>query len=1737
MGRRSMTKSSAATFWLPGFEPEGYESAQLVPHNALIKPVSLTPPPSRPRDVSVAAGVITFQALAAVPDETLHQVTKDTLHAVKTQTQPESSDTASSLVEVVTSGGVTEVDSCRHWPVFNPQNFAPASGTKARIEANIRAIELVKQLNEAGQQPTDVQRHELLSYIGWGGLAQVFEDLERNTLGNYQKQLRTLLSEQEFASARASTPNAHYTDPVVISTMWDIVKRLGFKGGRVIEPAGGTGLFLAGMPAEIAQRSEITAVELDMISGRILDTVFTDLGVKTHIAGIEKANVPHGFFDLAISNVPFGDYKTRETNKVGYSEWNIHNYFFGKAVDLVRPGGLIVFVTSKHTMDSETTSHRKWLNAHAEMLGAIRLPQNAFKKQANTDVVTDIIVLRKRAAPNFGEPADWVELGEAPHSMLLPGQSLTYYNSHTRRSEEYRRSINRWFEKNPHMVIGQLELQSKQFGKELAPVFDGDSKAYVARLQDVVQAMPQDNYEAAKTETQVSSGPSLMLNRVEATSQVKPGAFVIHKGVICISEGASWIDVDSAYKGVTRDRLLGLIDLKLGARKLLDQQATSSDDAEFRRLQGALNGKYDAFVAKFGNFSDRANTRVFRSDPDCPLLLSLQRYDEDNECFVKADIFSQRTVGRKEPPATAESAKDAMLISLGLHGRIVIADMAKRLRVPAKSVVQMLQDQALAYIDPQHGKWQPADEYLSGHIRDKIAVATAAGKRYAANVAALTQVLPKDLGPGEVEIRLGAPWVPLDLVELFATELIQADKDGVKISYSSDSATWNVQSTSFRVEYAGNRTLNTVTWGTSSRCALVLIEAALNQVPPKITKTLADNRTVVDKGATLAAREKYEAIKAEFKQWAYRDVDRRDRLLRLYNDQFNQIVERKYNGSHLVLYGMSCVIEPYEHQMDAIWRIVSGGNTLLAHVVGAGKTFTMAAAAMEMRRIGKAKKPLIAVPNNLLEQFTGDFVRFYPNAKVLMATKEDFQGDKRREFCARIATGDWDAVVMTHMTFEKLPLRPESTTRFIKEMTEQARLSMLMADESGSKKTIKQCEKLIKALEAKAERAMKETAKDDFVYFDELGVDYLMIDEAHLFKNLMRISKMPTIAGLPNVSSNRAFDLWAKTSMLMLSRGDKDDGITFATATPLANSIAELHTMMKFLQPRALKRLGLYEFDAWAATFGEAVQGMEVAPDGSGYRLNSRFARFVNVPDLMAIFKCVADIRTRSMLKLPTPKIKGGKPGAVRCPSSVELKAYTATLVDRANDIRSGLIRPDQDNMLAVTNCGRKAALDMRLIYPSLPFDPQGKVAQVRDNIVRIWKESASYKGTQLVFCDLSTPNSKGFSVYRDLKARLICEGIPAEEIAFIHDYDSDAAKAKLFRMVRSGVIRVLMGSTLKMGMGTNVQRRLKAIHQLDVPWRPADVEQRDGRGERAGNECDEIELLRYVTEGSFDAYIWQLLETKMRFIEQIMTSTSGLRTVEDLSMGALTYAEIKAIASGNPLVLERATVDTEVMKLAILKNQWEQDRWRWSNDAKNNQMMLKGIAENISAIELDAQAIEDDKALGWTFTPRGALSEKAQDCERIEGRVGAQIRATSLVMPKIGEAVVGTVGGMEIIVARYDGLSVSLRSRNGAGFYTLSRQGVSITDAQQTGSMVIAKLTELIDMPSQQIKLAQRLEAENRDIEQRLQCDFEHQAKFEAMMARQRQIESELDLDKDEAGTQATSEAVETAATGEEIA
>lgn len=1726
MGKTSQVKAvKPHSFWLPGFEPEGFvdDGVDMVPPVKTFMPTQVAMVsaavvhavmPNLPEPPAVKAEEVFAQAFElSQNNEVDNEEAQDQEHT------PSSQDDEVILSDSDFDGDFEE--RARTWPAFDASRYSPPKTVNERIEKNLQAIEKMLALRADRSAATADDRHTLLAYSGWGGAARLFEESGGDSIMGQRNRLRGMVSEEEFRSARASVTSAFYTEPAIIESIWTMVRRLGFQGGRIVEPAAGNGLFLAHMPQDVASRSDITAVEVDSISAEMLECTFGSLGVNVVNAPIEKSGLTAGGFDLAISNVPFGEHKSLETRNVGYKDFSLHNYFIAKSIDLVRPGGLVVMITSSYTMDSQRKAHREWINSQAEMLGAYRLPSNAFKQLGGTEVVTDLLVFKKRAAPMFSGGNPWSE-------VVVPAQTLFAeikgpYGGPVP-VDTRALTINQWFQANPQAVIGKLEVTHGQYGRlSHTTKFDGNVDDIAKRLCTLAGELPDTVY----SERQVQAVQMVRsLETVMATRDVKPGAFLVHEGRICVSKDAQeWIDVDDAYSGKTRERMLGLIALKEVARDLINVQVNSEDDIELKRHQGRLNMTYDAFVQKHGNVASTANVRVFRSDPDCPLILSLEAYNEELETFEKAAIFSKRTAGKKVPPARVDNVKDAMLISLGLYGRLRMSDMTQRLQKPVEEIKKELSEQELAFVDPENGQWVTADEYLSGHIRNKIAMAQASGKQFERNVHALTQVIPTDLGPGDVEVRLGAPWVPIDTIKTFINELVEpgpAEAQRLEVVYTPEASQWRI-SVGMKPQYYGKAALNTGKWGNPSRCAVELIEAALNQQPPTITMMVND-KSVVDKKATMAARERYETIKHEFKQWAFRDEARRDHLLRIYNDEFNQIVERKFDGSHLILQGMSPVITPYAHQLDAIWRIVSGGNTLLAHVVGAGKTFTMIAACMEMRRIGKANKPLIAVPNHLLEQFVGDCVRFYPTAKVLMATKEDLSGAKRHEFVARIATGEWDAVVMTHSTFERIPMSPQKTKDFVDQMLDQVRWAMSASKEEGSRssqRTIKQCEKLIKAVEAKVERALNEDAKDDLVYFDQLGVDFLVVDEAHLFKNLMRISKMKSIAGLPNTSSNRAFDLWIKTSTIMQMRGGQEQGVVLASATPIANSIAETHVMQKYLQPNTLRARGLFEFDAWAATFGEAVQGMEISPDGGGYRLNTRFSRFVNIPDLMSIFRQVADIRTRSMIKLPTPEIKGGKPTVITCAASPELKDYTAELVKRAEDIRNGKVKPEEDNMLAITNEGRKAALDMRLIDPTLPFDPNGKVAKATENIVRVWKETSEVRGTQLVFCDLSTPKSKGFSVYTDLRQRLVDAGIPDAEIAFIHDYDSDTAKGLLFRNVRAGRIRVLMGSTQKMGMGTNVQKRLKAIWHMDAPWRPADVEQRDGRGLRAGNMHAEIELGRLVTEGSFDAYVWSLLETKARFIEQVMTASQGMRTVEDLSMGALSFAEIKAIASGNPLVLEKATVDAMVMRLSMKRNEWEESRWRLDRKMKNNVRDIAAMRKSMPTVLLNSEEVTQAFQAGLEFKPASGWSEKAMQFSDLESKLGTQIFIASRLRGKLSSCVVGSIAGFNLEIEEdFHGPVLALVSRRDRSlYYYIDRSGVTMYDSFGTGTLVVSKLKSLADLAARLEDQIKRLDEENESIVKQQQCPFEEEEQLRAAMLRQREIESELDLDKDQAG------------------
>ena len=1604
------------------------------------------------------------------------------------------------------------------WPVVGPQTYRPSGSVERRIEDNIAAIRLVKALADEKRKPSEEEMATLLRYSGWGGAARVFSldgATKASPLASQRDELRSLVTENEYVAMQASVNTAFYTPPHIVEAMWRMVRKLGFTGGRVLEPAAGTGQVFASMPRDMARQSMVTAVEIDPITAAMLEANFAPYGAQVHACGLEKAPVPAKFWDLVISNCPFGDFKSLDTSKTPYADWSIHNWFLAKSLELVRPGGLVAMITTKSTLDSKRDARRKWMAAQGELVAAFRLPTMAFKEHANTEAVTDILLFKRREVPDFKASGSWLALEEASTVLMDKGQSATRqeYVGHypTIRTAQ----VNGYFNRHPEAMLGRLQWQSSAHGPVVLPVFNGSMQELQERLDALIEQLPEGIYKPGTAEKVAPLQP--VVARYDNLTGAMPGAFVLHNGRVCISEGDEMVDVDDLYAGTARKRLLGMLDIREATQELVEHQANSDDDVELGRLQKNLNGLYDAFVAKMGPISTTANSRVMRSDPTWPLLLALEIWDEEAETAIKADIFSKRTVGRPVIPDTVDSVKDALLISLALYGRIELRDMATRWRRTVKEVTDALREQALAFRDPQQGRWVPADEYLSGHIRDKIAQAKAAGPAYASNIPALEAVLPEDLGPADVEARLGAPWIPCEVIQLFCTELVNDKQDQITVKFEQATATWGIVAQYHNREHVGDRALQTMKWGTQKRCALELVESALNQTPPTVTMKV-DDKQVVDRAATLAAREKWQAIKDEFRMWVFSDESRRDKLRRLYNDAFNEIVTRKYDGSHLMLPGMSSVVTPHGHQKNAIWRILVSGNTLLAHRVGAGKTLVMAGSAMELRRLGKARKPFHVVPNHCLEQYAAEFVRLYPQARVLIASKDDLCGDKRRTFAARIAMGDWDSVVMTQSTFERIPLAPESQREFLDGLVMEARAMLNVAQDSGAKRSIKEVEKRIKDLEARLERLAEAKADDaSVVWFDELGCDWLNYDEGHGLKNLVRISKMPRIAGLSNAASQKAFDAFMKTRLIMRARGGVEEGVVMATATPISNSIAELHTMQVFLQPYTLKRHGLYEFDAWAASFGESVTGLELAPDGSGYRVNNRFCRFVNVPELMAIFRGVADIQTRSTLNLKTPPLLGGKPGVVVSKASQWLKELTAQLVERADKIRNGQVDPSEDNMLAVTNDGRKAALDLRLLDPSMPADPEGKLCKAADNIVRIWKEGARYRWTQLVFSDLGTPGGgKAFSVYEALKQLLIERGIPDDEIAFIQDYDSDAAKAKLFKKVREGIVRVVMGSTQKMGAGTNVQKRLRAVHQLDCPWRPSDVEQRDGRADRQGNECDEIELARYVTEGSFDAYSWNLIDVKARFIEQVMTNEKGLRTVEDVSMTALSYAEIKALASGNPLVLEKASVDSKVQKLAWSYGQWEEDRWRMSNAKAGLKARLAKIEQTMAAWEQEAKLASainaQTKLEPLTATCASIVSKCATTAQAI-GEAFRHLTALKFMGP------FGKVGEFTLLVDR------------SYGTWALGVQGPLSGDVvwveRPPINEVVAVGDATLEAVGGQTKSAARRRIEHAEkteelanIEQMLAQDFPQREELAQARAWQAEIDAQLDLDKNLAGT-----------------
>ena len=1377
-------------------------------------------------------------------------------------------------------------------------------GPKQKFARNMEAIKTLFQLESESRNATAEEQEILSNYVGWGGLADAFDPDKGNWAQEYTT-LKNLLSDDEYAAARASTLNAHYTSPTVIRSIYDAVGQMGFETGNILEPAMGIGNFFGMLPPEM-QSSRLYGVELDSITGRIAQKLYPNAEIK--VAGFETTD-RRDFYDLAVGNVPFGNYKVSDKpyDKLGFS---IHNYFFAKALDQVRPGGVVAFVTSRYTMDSKNSDARRYLAQRAELLGAIRLPNDAFKKNAGTEVVSDIIFLQKRDHPIDIVP-DWV---------------------HLNRTEEGH-TMNSYFVDHPEMVLGDTVLESTPYGKDDITVRPIPGAELSDLLKEAVSHI-QGTYQAVELPVENSKGKEA--ETIPATPDVKNYSYAVVDGEVYFRENSIMRHVELNEKA--KDRVKGMVELRGIVNELIEYQLEDYPDEMISQKQAELNDAYDAFTAKNGLINNRANGQAFSDDSSYYLLCSLENVDEDGNLKSKADMFTKRTIKQERRVTSVDTPSEALAISIGERGKVDLPFMAQLLGTPEDYEAIQTELRGVIFKDPMapddvEAGWQTADEYLSGDVRSKLRIAQMAANRDSAfniNVEALQKAQPKDLDASEIDVRLGATWIDADYIQQFMEETFETPyylRRSIEVKFSEMTAEWRINGKS---SPSYNDVAAYVTYGTDRANAYRILEETLNLKDIRIYDTIEDadgkQKRVLNKKETTLAQQKQQAIKDAFQDWVWKDPRRREALVTKYNELFNSTRPREYDGSHIRFGGMNPDITLREHQRNAIAHVLYGGNTLLAHEVGAGKTFEMAASAMESKRLGLSQKSMFVVPNHLTLQWANEFLHLYPSAKLLVATKKDFETANRKKFCARIATGDYDAVIIGHSQFEKIPLSAERQERQLQEQIDEIEGTIAeLKYQRGENFTIKQMEKTRKSLEARLDKLLAADRKDDVITFEQLGVDRLFVDESHAFKNLFLYTKMRNVAGLSTSEAQKSSDMFMKCRYMDEITGGR--GVIFATGTPVSNSMTELYTVMRYLQYGTLQKKNLTHFDSWASTFGETTTAIELAPEGTGYRARTRFAKFFNLPELMNMFKEVADIKTSDQLHLPVPEAKFET--VVVQPSEYQ-KDMVASLSERAADVHAGMIDPSVDNMLKITSDGRKLGLDQRLMNPLLPDDPNSKLNACVGNILRIWQDGQADRLTQLVFCDLSTPKNDGtFNVYDDIKTKLMANGVPAEEVAFIHDADTEAKKKELFAKVRTGQVRVLLGSTQKMGAGTNVQDKLVAVHHLDVGWRPSDMTQRNGRIIRQGNQNKEVQVYQYVTEGTFDAYLYQTLENKQKFISQIMTSKSPVRSCDDVDEQALSYAEIKALCAGNPLIKEKMDLDIDVARLKVLKADHQSQQYR----------------------------------------------------------------------------------------------------------------------------------------------------------------------------------------------------------------
>ena len=1572
-------------------------------------------------------------------------------------------------------------------------------GPKQKFARNIEAIQTLRTLEQEHRGATAEEQQVLSQYVGWGGLADVFDPNKENWSAEYT-QLKGLLTEEEYAAARASTLNAHYTSPVVIRAIYDAVEKMGFQSGNILEPSMGIGNFFGMLPSGMAD-SRLYGVELDSITGRIAQKLYPQADIT--VAGFETTD-RRDFYDLAVGNVPFGQYKVNDKayNKLGFS---IHNYFFAKTIDQIRPGGVIAFVTSRFTMDSKDSSARKYMAERADLLGAIRLPNNAFKANASTEVVSDILFLQKRDRPADIEPA-WVQLGQTEDGF----------------------NINQYFVDHPEMVLGNLELESTQYGHDLtvAPIEDAN---LADQLTEAVQHI-EGQFTAVEIAAPDVADAEVQRKTLPADPTVKNFSYTVVDGEIYYRENSimTQIELSDNAKG----RVAGMVELRQIVNELIDQQLNDFPDEDIKETQAKLNAAYDAFTAKYGLLNDRKNGRLFEQDSSYYLLCSLENLDEQGQLKSKAAMFTKRTIRPERTVTSVDTPSEALAVSIGEHGKVDLPYMAELLgtpdeygRITTELSGVIFKDPAADPTDPEAG-WQTADEYLSGNVRDKLRMAQLAAEshpEFKVNVDALTKAQPKDLEASEIDVRLGATWLAPSIVQQFMMETFQPPyriryNNAITVRYSPYTSEWRISNKSAT---GFGDIMATETYGTRRANAYKILEDTLNLRDSRVYDTIEEDgkeKRVLNQNETTLAQQKQQAIKDAFAGWVWKDPQRRALLVKKYNELFNSTRPREYDGSHIHFVGMNPEINLREHQRNAVAHVLYGYNTLLAHEVGAGKSFEMAASAMELKRLGLCQKSLFVVPNHLTEQWASEFLRLYPNAKLLVTSKKDFEPGNRKKFCARIATGDYDAVIIGHSQFEKIPLSAERQERLIQEQMDEIEEAIEEAKaQVGEHFTVKQLEKLRKSLKQKLEKLQGADRKDDVVTFEQLGVDRLFVDESQAFKNLYLYTKMRNVAGLSTSEAQKSSDMFGKCRYLDEITGGR--GVIFATGTPLSNSMTEMYTLMRYLQYNTLQQKGLTHFDAWASTFGETTTAIELAPEGTGYRARTRFAKFFNLPELMAMFKEAADIKTSDQLHLPVPDAKFET--VVVKPSEIQQDMVQA-LSERAAEVHSGSVDPSVDNMLKITSDGRKIGLDQRLMNSALPDDPSSKLNACVNNVLRIWNDTKEQKLTQLIFCDMSTPKGDGsFNVYDDIRSKLLTAGVPEQEIEFIHNADTENKKAELFSKVRSGQVRVLLGSTAKMGAGTNVQTLLVAVHHLDVGWRPSDMTQRNGRIIRQGNQNKQVYVYNYVTESTFDAYLYQTLENKQKFISQIMTSKSPMRSCDDIDEQALSYAEIKALCAGDPRIREKMDLDVQVAKLKVLRGDFQNQKYRLEDK------LLKTFPEEIQKQKTRIAALQQDSQIAAAHP-----QDKENFCGMtIKGMVyddkkaaGERLLLARQEMPNADMMLLGTYRGFELNI-RFD----SFKNEHQAVLRAELSYPVSLGDDARGN---ITRLDNAIDNFADRIADAenalQNLEQQKQAAEIEVAKPFAQEEELAEKSARLAELNALLNIDRDRSSSQDTPEEAE---------